>query len=156
MTRGERESRMARAGKPNRPFDIPNAIPMTPNAMPMIPPTIPPTIPNERPSMLNFDEPRFLSIQSKAVALEPAIRRVVEDALAAGAKSLFFLGTGGAAILMQPAARYLSRRIAFPVLAEPSAEIVLLGHPHLKEGALVVIPSLSGTTRESVEALRYC
>jgi fructoselysine-6-phosphate deglycase len=106
--------------------------------------------------MLNFDEMRFLSIQSKAIALEPAIRRVVDDALAAGAKSLFFLGTGGAAILMQPAARYLSRRTAFPVFAEPSAEIVLSGHPHLKEGALVVIPSLSGTTKESVDALRYC
>ena len=50
--------------------------------------------------MLTFDEPRFLSIQSKAAALEPAIRRVVEDAVAGGARSLFFLGTGGAAILM--------------------------------------------------------
>ncbi len=106
--------------------------------------------------MLTFDEPRFLSIQSKAAALEPAIRRVVEDAVAGGARSLFFLGTGGAAILMQPAARYLSRRIAFPVFAEASAELVLSGHPYLGERALVVIPSLSGTTTESVEALRYC
>jgi fructoselysine-6-phosphate deglycase len=124
---------------------IPNRMP---NPMPMIP--------NKRPQMLTFDEPRFLSIQSKAAALEPAIRRVVEEAVAAGARSLFLLGTGGAAILMQPAARYLSRCIAFPVFAETSAELVLSGHPYLGEDSLVVIPSLSGTTKESVEALRHC
>ena len=106
--------------------------------------------------MLNFDEARFLSIQSKAVALAPEIRRILEAALAGGARSLFLLGTGGAAILMQPAARFLSLRTTFPVVATSSAELVLSGHPHLGEGALVVIASLSGTTKESVEALRYC
>ena len=36
------------------------------------------------------------------------------------------------------------------------AEIVVTGSVHLGEGSVVVIPSLSGTTAESVEALEYC
>ena len=36
------------------------------------------------------------------------------------------------------------------------AELVVTGSVHLGEGSIVVIPSLSGTTSESVEALEYC
>jgi fructoselysine-6-phosphate deglycase len=105
--------------------------------------------------MLNFDEDRFLRIEAGAVALAPRIdeimRRCLEDK-----SNLFFLGTGGAAILMLPAAQLLQRRSTIPVFAEISAELVRGGHAHLGPRSIVVIPSLSGTTKESVEALEYC
>jgi fructoselysine-6-phosphate deglycase len=106
--------------------------------------------------MLNFDEKRFLSIQTGAVGLAPDIGRIVGSVAGKGLRNLFFLGTGGAAILMQPAARFLSRRSTLPVFTDSAAELVLSGHPHLGGGSLVVIPSLSGTTKESVEALHFC
>jgi len=106
--------------------------------------------------MLNFDEARFLRIQGGAVDLGPAIAAAVAKALTGGARNLFFLGAGGAAILMHPAAQLLQRQSGLPTFAEIGAELVGAGHRHLGRDSLVVIPSLSGTTKESVEALAWC
>lgn len=106
--------------------------------------------------MLNFDTGRFLGIQAGAVALAPAIHDAVGAHLEHGVRNIFFLGTGGAAILMQPAAQVLQRRSGLPVFTDIAAELVIAGHPALGEGSLVVIPSISGTTKESVAALEYC
>jgi fructoselysine-6-phosphate deglycase len=106
--------------------------------------------------MLNFDIERFLAIQSGAVGLAPRLDDVIGRLIGDGAPNLFFLGTGGAAILMQPAATLLQRHSRFPVHLEISAELVLAGNCHLGPKSIVVIPSLSGTTKESVAAMDYC
>ena len=106
--------------------------------------------------MLNFDEDRYLRIQSGAVGLADRIHAEVERALDDGAENLFFLGSGGAGILMEPAARLLQERSTFPVHHVMPAELVVRGSVHLGPQSLVVVPSLSGTTTESVEALRWC
>ena len=103
--------------------------------------------------MLNFDEARFLRIQTGAVALAARLDRVIGDCLKAGAENLFFLGTGGAAILMQPAAQLLQRRSRFPVFLDWPAELVITGSANLTDKSIVVMPSLSGTTKESVALL---
>ena len=76
--------------------------------------------------------------------------------MASGAQSVFFAGTGGAGILMQPACQLLSSRSAVACFSVMPAELVLTGHPHLNAHAIVVMPSLSGTTRETLAALEYC
>ena len=106
--------------------------------------------------MLNFDEARFLRIQSGAIALAQPIDELIGRLLAADRENLFFLGTGGAAILMQPAAQLLQRDSTFPTFWDLPAEFVLAGSRHLGPRSIVVIPSRSGTTKESVEALAYC
>ncbi len=106
--------------------------------------------------MFNFDESRFLRIQSAALALAGPIDEAIADLLASGARSLFFAGTGGAGILMQPAYQLLSTRSSIPVFSVMPAELVLTGHPHLNAHSIVVMPSLSGTTRETLAALEYC
>ncbi|WP_270887991.1 SIS domain-containing protein [Pedococcus sp. 5OH_020] len=106
--------------------------------------------------MLNFDEDRFLGIQAGAVAQAEAIHRTIGERLEAGASNLFFLGSGGAGILMLPAVQLLQDRSTFPVHLRLPAELVELGSVHLGPQSIVVIPSLSGTTKESVEALAYC
>ena len=103
--------------------------------------------------MLNFDEARFLAIQSGAVALAPRLDAAIGNALAAGAPNIHFLGTGGAAILMKPAVQFLRRRSAFPVFDDFTAELLVGDSRNLTQGSLVVIPSLSGTTKESVDLL---
>jgi fructoselysine-6-phosphate deglycase len=103
--------------------------------------------------MLNFDEDRFLRIQSGAVNLRGRLGQVIAACLAAGAENIHFLGTGGAAILMQPAAQLLQRRSRFPVFLDMSAELALTGSANLHGKSIVVIPSLSGTTKESVALL---
>jgi fructoselysine-6-phosphate deglycase len=103
--------------------------------------------------MLNFDEDRFLKIQGGAVALRQRLDAVVGQCLASGAENIFFLGTGGAAILMQPAAQLLQHRSRFPAFIDMPAELILTGSAHLTEKSIVVMPSLSGTTKESVALL---
>ncbi|TPI67788.1 SIS domain-containing protein [Mesorhizobium sp. B2-8-9] len=103
--------------------------------------------------MLNFDEARFMRIQSGAVALRERIEAVVAQCLAAEAQNIFFLGTGGAAILMHPAAQLLQRRSGFPAFVDITAELQLVQSVHLTDKSIVVLPSLSGTTKESVALL---
>ena len=106
--------------------------------------------------MLNFDDDRYLRIQSGAVGLAGRIHQEVDRALREGVQNLFFVGSGGAGILMEPAARLLQEGSTFPVHQVMPAELVVRGSVHLGPHSLVVMPSLSGTTRESIEALRWC
>lgn len=106
--------------------------------------------------MLNFDADRFLRIEAGALALAAPIHAAIGAAMAKGANNVFFLGTGGAAILMQPAALLLQRHSGFPAFMEIAAELVITGHHALGKHSIVVIPSLSGTTKESVATLEYC
>lgn len=105
--------------------------------------------------MLNFDRDRFLRIQSGALAhaddLGAAVRRCLDD----GAENLFLAGAGGVQILMQPALQLLRTRSTFPVHYAMGAELVQTGSVHLSDRSLVLMPSLSGTTKEAVETLRF-
>ena len=105
--------------------------------------------------MLNFDSDRYLRIEAGALALAPAIHEVAGRCVAKGLRNVFFLGTGGAALLMAPAVLLLERRSGLPVHTAITAELVLSGHAALGQGSLVVIPSVSGTTKESIAALDY-
>lgn len=105
--------------------------------------------------MLNFDDERFVRIQSGAVAQADGLRAVVAQALADGATNLFLLGSGGAGILLDPAARLLRARSTFPVFHENPAEVLAQGHAHLGATSLVVVPSLSGTTAESLDVVDH-
>ena len=105
--------------------------------------------------MFNFDEARYLTIQSGAVALAPRIDQAIGEAIKDGASNLYFLGSGGVAYLMEPAVQLLHRRSGFPVYKDYPAELVLTGSANLTAKSIVVIPSLSGTTKESVAMLAY-
>ncbi|MEQ8699138.1 MAG: SIS domain-containing protein, partial [Bauldia litoralis] len=106
--------------------------------------------------MLDFDIPRFIGIQAGAVALADRLDATIGGLLDSGARNIFFLGAGGAAILMQPAVHLLRTKSTFPVYNENAAELIAGGSRHLGPGSIVVIPSLSGTTKESIETLAYC
>ncbi len=105
--------------------------------------------------MLNFDTERFLRIQTGALAQVEPITATMTKLLADGARNVVFLGTGGAGILMGPAHRLLQTRSTFPSYLENPAELLTTGCVALGPGSVVVIPSLSGTTRESVAALEH-
>ena len=105
---------------------------------------------------MQFDRDRYVNIQSGAVGLAAGLHAALGEALAKGARNIFFLGTGGAAILMHPAAQMLQRQSGLTVYVEIAAEIVVVGHAQLGAHSIVVIPSLSGTTRESVELAETC
>lgn len=103
--------------------------------------------------MLNFDEQRFLAIQAGAISQGESIGQTIRQCLKDGAENIYFLGAGGAAILMQPAVQLLRTRSTFPVFCELPAELVVTGSVSLTSKSIAVIPSLSGTTKESIAML---
>jgi fructoselysine-6-phosphate deglycase len=105
--------------------------------------------------MLNFDEDRFIGIQTNAVSIAPQLDAVLRKALDDGAENLFFLGAGGVMFLTQPATRLLQTTSTFPVFYEMGAELVEAGNVNLGEKSIVIMPSLSGTTKEAIAALEY-
>jgi fructoselysine-6-phosphate deglycase len=89
--------------------------------------------------------------------LKNSINQVIDHLQETGRiNSLFFVGSGGAGILMAPAEFILKSNSTLPVFNEISSEIMLINHQHFNENSLVIIPSLSGTTQESVEFAKYC
>ena len=84
--------------------------------------------------MLNFDEERFVRIQTGAVQQAEPLRRIVRGAIDAGATDLWFLGSGGAGILMDPAVRLLQARSTLPVHTGTPAEV--LNDPRIVESYL--------------------
>ena len=105
--------------------------------------------------MLNFDAERFLRIQTGALALADDLDAVLRRCLDAGAENLLFTGAGGVQILMQPAFQLLRTRSTFPVRYEMGAELVRTDPVHLTDRSVVLLPSLSGTTEEAVETVRF-
>ncbi|MCW5256209.1 SIS domain-containing protein [Verminephrobacter aporrectodeae] len=103
--------------------------------------------------MLHFDRDRFLRIQSHALCIAEQARPLMRRLLADGVERLFFMGTGGVQLLTLPAIEIAQRLSTFPVSAQFPAQVVLDPPAGLDSRALVVLPSLSGTTRESVELL---
>jgi fructoselysine-6-phosphate deglycase len=106
--------------------------------------------------MLNFDEERFLASQRGALAHAAGLHEVVAEHWAQGGENLFFLGAGGAGILMTPAADLLARESSLRTYCLAPAELMALGSVHLGSSSLVVIPSRSGDTKEALDVLDYC
>jgi fructoselysine-6-phosphate deglycase len=100
--------------------------------------------------LLNFDEDRFVAIQASAVALAEPIDALIGRLVNEGATNLFFLGAGGAGVLMQPAAQLMQRASSFPTFLENAAELLAVDSKNLGPQSIVVIPSLSGTTKEAL------
>ena len=106
--------------------------------------------------MLNFDEAKFLENQRGAVACAEELHAVIQDLLNRGSDRLLFVASGGAGILMWPAAELMATRSSFPTRVEHAAELVVAGSGWLSERSIVVMPSRSGDTPETVDALQYC
>jgi len=105
--------------------------------------------------MLNFDPDRFVKIQSGAIAIAGEARSIMRKLLSGGIERVFFMGTGGVQLLTLPAIELAQSRTTFPVSAQFPAQVVLNPPAGLDSKALVIMPSLSGTTKESVQLLAF-
>ncbi|MCX6459379.1 MAG: SIS domain-containing protein [Actinobacteria bacterium] len=106
--------------------------------------------------MLNFDVDRFLSIQGGAVGLADSLDACVRECMQRRpVDSVYFVGSGGAGILMYPAAHLLARSSSIRSFAPFAAEVVLQPDVHLGPNSLVIAPSRSGTTAETVTVMNH-
>ena len=103
--------------------------------------------------MLNIDPQHHLDTQRLAVAAAAAIRRAAAAEVARGLDNVFFASAGGVALLTYPAAKLLQQRSSLPVFIERAAELVASDNANLGPRSLVVLCSVSGTTKEAVAIL---
>ncbi|SDC92726.1 Fructoselysine-6-P-deglycase FrlB with duplicated sugar isomerase (SIS) domain [Geodermatophilus telluris] len=106
--------------------------------------------------MLGFDERRYGSVLGGAVSLRPQIEKLAAEIVAAEPNTLFLVGSGGSYAAMWPYEYLLTTRSALPVRSVIAAELVAAGNRQLTERSVVLLSSLSGTTRETVAAAEYC
>lgn len=105
--------------------------------------------------MLNFDRDRFIKIQSGAVSIAGEARKILRQLLSEGIERVYFMGTGGVQLLTLPAVDLAQRHSTLPVGALYPAQVILDPPAGLDSKALVIMPSLSGTTKESVQLLAF-
>jgi len=105
--------------------------------------------------MLNFDPDHYRFVEEGAVGLTAPLQTTIRGLLDDGAPNIFFAGSGGVALLGMPAARLLQTQSTFPAFVEMGAELVLGGNANLTRKSIVVVPSVSGTTKEAIAVLEY-
>ncbi|MCB0912229.1 MAG: SIS domain-containing protein [Propionibacteriaceae bacterium] len=104
--------------------------------------------------MFNIDPQHHFDTQRLAVAQSAAIRRTAATEVARGLDNVFFASAGGVALLTYPAARLLQQRSSLPVFIERAAELAATENANLGPRSLVVLCSVSGTTKEAVAMMK--
>lgn len=105
--------------------------------------------------MHNISVEHHIAVQTGAVRLAGPIREALAAELSSGMRNIFFAGAGGVAYLTRPAADLLQSASSFPTYVVRAAELVEQGNVNLGRGSLVVLPSVSGTTKEAIAALEF-
>lgn len=106
--------------------------------------------------MYKFNEENFLEVASGAVSLRNKVESIVDEVTQKGYKNLFLIGSGGSYAAMFPFDFALKMYSSLPVYNEIASEFILMDHKHFGKDSLVIFSSLSGTTKETIEAAKYC
>lgn len=104
--------------------------------------------------MLNFDEAKVRQEHQNGVDIIPQVEKIVDEVCAGGYSSIFYIGIGGTVLYanqMMHIAKQLGSRL--PIYIENAADFNLVGNPFFDDKSIVVIESISGDTKEVVEAV---
>lgn len=105
--------------------------------------------------MFNFDQQRFLETQKGAVNKKDSINQIIDTVLP-DIDDIFFIGSGGVGILFDSTIEFARTRSQFPFHRVLAAEFIAEPSSTLTQNSLIVIPSLSGTTKETIELVDFC
>lgn len=106
--------------------------------------------------MFNFDTERYLNVTKGAVSLREKIEKIADEISDRGYKNLFLIGSGGSVAIMYPFQYMLNSTSTIEVYSEIAAELILMNNKHLTKDSVAVFSSLSGTTKETVAAAKFC
>ena len=85
----------------------------------------------------------------------PAVSAALSDIDAAALRHVFFVACGGSLSVMHPAKFMLDQHVALPSDVYNAAEFVARAPKRLGPGALVVLCSMTGTTKETTAAATF-
>ncbi len=103
--------------------------------------------------MLKFDEKAKKESINGALALRPGIEKIVDEFYDDGFDAVFFMGIGGTWASGMQAEVYTRGKSKLPIYVENASEYLTTGNKRLTEKSIVIFSSVTGTTKEMVEAL---
>lgn len=104
--------------------------------------------------MFNFDEVKIRQEHQNGVDIIHQVEKHVDQVCKDGYSGIFYIGIGGTVLYanqMMHIAKQLGSKL--PLYIENAADFNLVGNPFFDEKSVVVIESISGDTREVVEAV---
>lgn len=104
--------------------------------------------------MLKFDEKKKVESVRGALALRPAIEKVVDEILEVGFDRIYFVGIGGTWASSLQVETYLKANSKLPVFSSNAAEYLTTGDKNLTEKTVMIFSSVTGSTVEMVEAVK--
>lgn len=104
--------------------------------------------------MFNFNEQMFLQEENGALALKLNIEEIVDSICKRGYKNIFLLGIGGTIAIAEQIGSIMKSRSIIDVYVENAAEFTTLGNKHFSKESIVIVDSISGDTKEVVEAVK--
>ena len=106
--------------------------------------------------MFNFQEEAVREQQRNGIGIIDQTQGYVDEVLKSPIDSVVFIGIGGTEFYAnQMAAIVRERHSSLPLQVENAADLCVLGNPHITDKTLVVVESISGDTKELVEAVEY-
>lgn len=104
--------------------------------------------------MYNFDENKVRREHQNGVDIIPKVESIVDQICEEGYSNIFYIGIGGT-VLYANQMMHISKQLGstLPLFIENAADFNLVGNPFFNEKSVVVIESISGDTKEVVEAV---
>jgi fructoselysine-6-phosphate deglycase len=107
--------------------------------------------------MLKFDEQLFLKlVEEEGLAYREKIEEIVDGICKKGYKNIFLIGAGGTIAMMYPYEYIFKSTSTIDVHAAIAAEFMVMNNKHFSQDSVCIFTSVSGTTKETVEAAQFC
>ncbi|NYB73357.1 SIS domain-containing protein [Sedimentibacter hydroxybenzoicus DSM 7310] len=104
--------------------------------------------------MLKFDEQKQLDSVNGALALRKEIESIVDGICNKGYKNICWLGIGGTYASSLQAEVHMKERSAINFFVENAAEYITTGNKRVGKGTVVVISSVTGSTKEMIDGVK--
>lgn len=104
--------------------------------------------------MYNFNEKEEIQKFKEALDVIPDTEKIVDQICEKGYQNLFFIGIGGTVLYANQMAQIVKQEGSrLPLYVENAADFNVIGNPHFSKDSIIVIESVSGDTKEVVEAV---
>lgn len=103
--------------------------------------------------MLKFDEQKQIESVNGALALRPQIEEIVDQIQDYDA--IYWIGIGGTWASCMQVEVYMRHRSSILAVVENAAEFVTTGNKRFTDRSVVIFSSVTGSTKEMVEAVAY-
>ncbi|MBQ6322429.1 MAG: SIS domain-containing protein [Lachnospiraceae bacterium] len=103
--------------------------------------------------MVNYDREKLTLQYQAGLALRKSIEEIVDARWKAGIRNICWLGIGGTWASALQAAVHMREKSALDVMTENAGEYLTTGNRRIEEGTLVILSSVTGTTKEMVAAV---